>query len=151
MIGTFVMKELNKLLLKWLLGKTFYKFVIPKILNIIFQNFAAIQNNLDSPQGKRYLKFRMQILYMSMLTRCQMIQDLKSQKIRKCQKNGVIRWRQSLVPSLPYKNKTLVTSAKNYPEAVIKAFSFCPSLLDFFTLLLICVHASSQSTSNFIF
>ena len=41
---------------------------------------------------------------------------------------------QSLVPSLPSRNKTLVIAAKRYGETDIKVFWSFPFLLDFFTL-----------------
>ena len=42
-------------------------------------------------------------------------------------KNG---WRQSLVPSLHPKNKTLALVTKNYSKTDIKVFSPCPASLD---------------------
>ena len=39
------------------------------------------------------------------------------------------------MPSLPSRNKIFVVAFKYYTESVMKVFSFCPTLLEFFTLL----------------
>ena len=44
--------------------------------------------------------------------------DLRRKWIRRYLKNLKTGWRQSLVPSLPTKNKTLVIATKNYKKAV---------------------------------
>ena len=61
-------------------------------------------------------------------------QDFESQELRKYQQHLKIGWRQSLVPSLPSRNKTLVIAAKHYEETDIKMFLYFPFLRDFFTV-----------------
>ena len=59
-------------------------------------------------------------------------QDLiKIVDIEKNLKNG---WRQSLVRSLPSRNKTLVLVIKYYAKTDIKVFSSCPILLNFLVI-----------------
>lgn len=48
--------------------------------------------------------------------------------------NLKIGWRQSVVPSLPFKNKALVIAAKNYARLDLKVVCLRPILLNFFTL-----------------
>ena len=51
---------------------------------------------------------------------------------RKYQENVKTGWKQSLVPSLPSRYKTLVVAVKNYPGAVIKFFCSCLIFLEYF-------------------
>ena len=50
-------------------------------------------------------------------------------RVRKYYKNFKIRWRQSLVPSLPFRNKIFVIAAKNYAKLNLKVFWSCPICL----------------------
>ena len=55
--------------------------------------------------------------------------DLRSQEIRKFQKNLKLKWRHSLVLSIPLRNSTLVIAAKKHVEGDFKIFLSCPNLV----------------------
>ena len=80
------------------------------IAEIIFWNTVLFQNKFDSLQVKWYLKYDAKFC---LRVASQVAKQLKTQKTRKYYENINMGCKQSLVPSLPSKNKTLVTTAKN--------------------------------------
>ena len=75
-------------------------------------------------------------LYTSCLMSCRITYEktydiTKLGNIWEILKNG---WEQRLLPSIPFRNKTLVLVVKNYAKIDTKVSLSCPILLDFLTL-----------------
>ena len=108
------------------------------IMDIIFRNFATFQKSLDSPQVKQRLISSIKSIVYELPH--QLPNDLRLRILSNQEISGKLQnyqekivWRQSLVPSLPSRNKSFVIAIKNHPEAEMQILCSCPFLFDFFT------------------
>ena len=97
--------------------------LLTTILDIIFWNFFNILAKF--PFTTSMVVLDIQHSQHSKRVALRVVERLKTQKMRKNWENIKFELTQSLVPSLPSRNKTFLIAVKNYAEAVVKVFCSC--------------------------